>query len=117
MQPPSPLCDWMYVPECLVPLAVVLKDGRVVVDVFHRHAPSPLRLGVDAVRHLDADLQGGPQLLTVHPPGQGEDTGLGVDGHEGLRGQADGVGEVAVEIQVWSLTQFYSVDFNNHGSV
>ena len=87
----------------ILPFVVIDKCGSIVVDVLDRHAPSPLRLGVDAVRHLDADLQGGPQLLTVHPPGQGEDTGLGVDGHEGLRGQADGVGEVAVEIQVWSL--------------
>ena len=82
------------------PFVVIDKCGSIVVDVLDRHAPSPLRLGVDAVRHLDADLQGRPLLLTVHPPGQGEDTGLGVDGHEGLRGQADGVGEVAVEIQV-----------------
>ena len=96
----------------LIPLVVIDECGSIVVDVLDRHAPSPLRLGVDPVRHLDADLQGGPQLLTVHPPGQGEDASLGVDGHEGLRGQADGVGEVAVEIQVWSLTQFYSVDFS-----
>ena len=85
-----------------LPLVVIDKCGSIVVDVFHRHPPSPLRLGVDAVSDLHPDFDR-VKLLAVDATRKGQHTRLGVYRHEGLCRQTDGVGQVAVEVGVVGL--------------